>query len=85
MLPPMKHVSAVVLVDNIIVVMGGWQGNKEGLNSVESFNFCNYSWEELSPMNKKRRGLSAVVRCTFKVRHFLCIKLGRKEILHLIL
>ena len=67
MLPAMKHeraYCAAVLIDNIIVVMGGWN-NKEDLNSVEKFNFYTYSWEELPPMNKKRRGLTAVARCTF--------------------
>ena len=63
MLPDMKYKRsgcvAVVVRDTVIVMGGEYIGTC--LNSVESFRFDRYSWEELPAMNQPRSGATAVV------------------------
>jgi hypothetical protein len=63
MLPDMKYKRsgcvAVVVRDTVIVMGGEYIGTC--LNSVESFRFDSYSWEELPEMNQPRSGATAVV------------------------
>ena len=59
MLPPMIHMRegcTAVVIENTIVALGGL-----GLESVESFSFESYSWEELPDMNEERWYPTAVV------------------------
>ena len=59
MLPPMlnkREGCMAVVIQNTIVVLGGW-----GSKSVESFSFESYSWKELPDMNEERWFSAAVV------------------------
>jgi hypothetical protein len=63
-LPDMKYkregcVAAVVR--DTVIVMGGRDGGRNVLKSVESFRFDRYSWEELPEMHDARRFATAVV------------------------
>ncbi|WP_395239397.1 kelch repeat-containing protein, partial [Salmonella sp. s54412] len=63
MLPEMKYKRAgcvAVVVENSIVVMGGKDERGNNINSVESFSFDRYSWEDLPPMNEARFAATAV-------------------------
>ena len=51
---------AAVVVENNIVVLGGYSGQEE-LKTVEFFNFERYTWEELPEMSEARRWHTAVV------------------------
>ena len=56
MLPPMRCkrcLCTAVIVGNNIVVLGGWDGQRE-LKSVESFNIERYTWQELPEMSQER-------------------------------
>ena len=59
MLPPMLHKRQgcmAVVIENTIVVLGGWCEE-----SVEGFSFESYSWEEFPDMNEPRWLATAVV------------------------
>lgn len=47
--------------ENVIVVLGRLNREDGVFNSVESFSFDVYVWEELPPMNEERWGAAAVV------------------------
>ena len=49
--------------NNTVVVMGGVDENNEDLNTVESFSFDRYCWEELPPMIERRSYATAVIKC----------------------
>ena len=52
-----------VVSNNTIVVMGGMDENYKHLNTVESFSFDRYCWEELPPIIEPRSYATAVVKC----------------------
>ena len=63
-LPPMKYkraACAAVMTGNVVVVMGGWNGEKP-LDSVEYFNLDRYMWEELPPMTQHKSHTTALVK-----------------------
>ena len=67
-LPDMKwqwrrECSAVVVYEDILVVMGGWSWAKSTLRRAECYNFLTDKWTKLPRMKRPRRFPSAVVRC----------------------
>ena len=62
MLPSMryKRYGCTAVVENNIVVLGGWDGQRS-LNSVEVFNFERNTWQELPEMSQARHCHTAVV------------------------
>ena len=71
-LPSMKHgrhgCTAVVTGD-VLVVMGGIDGDKNYLKSVEVFDFQEQVWEELPDMNESRAYACAVVKPSYEPQH----------------
>ena len=64
MLPAMKQKRrecTAVLCGNVIVVMGGWNGN-EIINSVEYFDFATNLWADLPPMRDRRCGAPGIAK-----------------------
>ena len=64
MLPPMLHKRygcTAVVIENIIVVLGGRDEKWNDLKSVEGFSFDRYVWEELPDMKEARLFPTAVV------------------------
>ena len=62
MLPPMlhkRHGCTAVVIQNTIVVFGGW--NEMFLKSVEGFSFESYSWREFPEMKEPRYLATAAV------------------------
>lgn len=50
-----QHFTSAMVTGNVIVVMRGISGEIE--RSVEYFSLDLYKWEELSPMNERRKEL----------------------------
>ena len=62
LLPDMKYKRKgckAAVAKNTVIVMGG--DNRRALNSVESFRFDRFTWEELPPMQEARSHATAVV------------------------
>ena len=64
MLPNMKYTRkgcAAATIGDTVIVMGGEDELRNELNSVESFRFDSFTWEELPTMQEARWGATAVV------------------------
>ena len=64
-LPSMKHKRqgcTAVVTGDVLVVMGGFNGESGYLKSAEAFHFQEQVWEELPDMNEARKYASAVVK-----------------------
>ena len=64
-LPPMIHIRCghcAVIMNDVIVVFGGWNREKKHLNSVETFSIGSNVWKKLPGMKEKRNCASAVVK-----------------------
>ena len=53
---------SAVIVNDVIVAMGGWNAEQGHLNSVECFTMGSEEWRELPGMIEKRFSASAVVK-----------------------
>ena len=63
-LPPMIHKRSghcAVIINDVIVALGGWDEKRKHLNSVETFTVGG-GWKELAGMKEKRAYATAVVR-----------------------
>ena len=63
--PPMIHKKSghcAVIINDAIVVLGGWNAVQGHLNSVETFAIGSDGWKELPGMKEKRHIASAVVK-----------------------
>ena len=64
-LPPMIHKRighCAIIINDVIVVLGGWNIEKKHLNSVETFTMGSDGWKELPGMKEKRHFATAVVK-----------------------
>ena len=56
-----RYGCSAVIVNDVIVAMGGYNGEQGYLNSVECFTMGSEGWRELPGMIEKRKFVSAVV------------------------
>ena len=64
-LPPMIHKRCghcAVIMNDVIVVLGGWNRENKHLNSVETFSIGSNVWKEQPGIKEKRHCASAVVK-----------------------
>ena len=64
-LPSLRHRRSghsSVIIDDVIVVFGGWNDEQKYLNSVESFTMGSDGWKELPAMKENRSGATAAVK-----------------------
>ena len=62
---PMIHKKSghcAVIMNDVIVVFGGWNNEKRQLNSVETFTIGSDGWKELPAMKEKRNLATAIVK-----------------------
>ena len=57
-----RYGSSAVIIDEVIVVLGGRNAVQGHLNSIESFTMGNDGWKQLSGMKEKRDFATAVVK-----------------------
>lgn len=60
-MPTLRWLPTHVVLSGRIFLMGGWNDQKENVNSVECYDPLTDQWETVAPMRNRRHGAAACV------------------------